>query len=170
MNHQLEETEPVLGNQRPVSTLRNLVFVVMVCAGLTLFGRGWAVVLEVYRNLGGNVTAWIVCGLLVLIGLFVLWGSYVQVSTWNDVVKRSPRKGGLVATFVVVMVAGVFGSALGRNLDWRLDWASGVAVEGKAREWLETQSCVGWLLATSAVVGVWTIVTLIRTGQDQATR
>jgi hypothetical protein len=168
MSHQPGATEEVLDNQRPASTLRNLVFVVMVLAGLAVVGQGWVVVLEVYRNLGGTVLAWLVCGFLVLIGVFVLWGS-VQALRWWDVLKRSPRKGELVAIIVVVVVAGAFGGMLGSSLDWRLHWTSGVSVEGKASEWEKTQGFLGWMLAVSAVVGVWTILAHLRTGQKKVT-
>src|SRR5262245_29274050 len=101
MSHQPEAAKVVLDDQRPASTLRNLVFVVMVFAGLGVAGEGWAVVLEVYRNLGGSVLAWLVSGSLVLIGVVVIWRSYVQALTWRDVLKRSPRKGELWAMIVV---------------------------------------------------------------------
>ena len=109
----------VPGHRQPASTLRNLVFGAMVLTGLAVIGHGWAVLLEVYRNLGGTVLAWLVCGLLLLIGVFVLWGS-LHALKWWDVLKRSPGRGELVAIIVVMVAAGGFAGALGSSLDWQL--------------------------------------------------
>lgn len=168
MSQRTGTPEATLDDQRPAATLRTLVFVGMVFAGLVVVGEGWSVGTEVYRNLGGSVLAWFVCGLLALIGVFVLWGSYVQALTWRDVLKGSSRKGTLVAMIAVMVVAGAFGAAFGSNLDWQLAWTSGVSVESKASEWKNTQGFVGWALAISAVVGIWTILAQLRTVPKQA--
>ena len=67
-----------------------------------------------------------------------------------------------------MVVAEAFGGILGSSLDWRLHWTPGVSVEGKASEWEKTQGFLCWMLAVSAVVGVWMILAQLRTGQKKA--
>lgn len=153
-------SEKLIGEPRPPSsTLRNLAFVVLVAAGLGVAGQGWATEKEIYRNLGGGVAAWLVCSLLLILGLAIMWLALVQFTP--RVTGRS-RAGSLWqaklwAMFFLVIFAGAVGGSAGRSLDWRLKWTADHYLEGRAEDWPEVQGWIGWALAVSVVVSVWSI-------------
>jgi len=135
----------------------------MVLASLFVLGEGWEVEVEVFRNLGGGVGAWLVGAVILLIGVAILWGTLAQVSSrFAKQREYEPsNKSELVLMFVAVIPAGLIGAAAGRSLEWRLKWTSGVFLEGKLEHWEAVQGLLGCALAVSFVFTVWVIVSQI---------
>jgi hypothetical protein len=154
---------------QPSTTFRNLAFVAIETAGLVVLGQGRQIGAEVLRNLGGGIGAWLVCGLLAVVGAAILWAAYVQLMA--RIKKPRPYEPGskrqLVAMFAAVILAGAVGSALGAALEWRLKWTAGVFIEAKLDVWPEVQGLLGWLLGMAVVIALWAIIAQVRSERKQ---
>lgn len=156
--------EKPFGNPKQLaSTLRNLTTVVLVTAALNIVGQGGATEKEVFRNLEGGVAAWLVCGLLLLIGVAIIGGAIAKANGHRTAGSgyEPSSKTQLVLMFIVLIFAGVVGASVARSFYWQLEWTAGFYLEGTSQVWPEVQAWIGWALATSLVFTVWAMTAQI---------